>query len=165
MISGNFGRNFTNPRETRAFAHAKLVELTDGETSANNAREAVMAAIGTKAGEQSGFETRMRNIQLADVASRILFIDWTGGFTERPAYGGYIIPTTEVAELWEDRHTRAVQGRSSTFHRAYNAIHEQRYATATIRLPSTIEHPPEWGKSYDLNNLPLEADISIDARS
>lgn len=51
----NFGPNSTNPREIRAYAHAKIKQFKDGDASYSEAFEAAHAASGGSKGERSHF--------------------------------------------------------------------------------------------------------------
>lgn len=70
MNNNNFGPNSTNPRQRRAFAHAKIKRFKDGEASYGEAFEAAHAASSGSKGERSNFGRSLGSVVVDAYAQR-----------------------------------------------------------------------------------------------
>lgn len=89
-----FGPESNNPRERRAYAHAKLSQLKQGEATYEEAFEAVKAASHNRKGQASGFAESLGK-------TAVVLVDWGATGFQRPGiihhnFGGYLMPREET---------------------------------------------------------------------
>lgn len=157
----SFEQDSPNPRIRRSFAHAQLGNFRAGNVPFEVASAAVEAASHTRKGQGSHFEEALSNAGMEKLAADkevILFVDWTGGHIDRPAFGGYMVPR-EQAQGWEQKHSAAVAAPSDArgTYEAYNRIHGHEYTTVVLTTTSDQEAGFQWGKAYDLAENPANA--------
>lgn len=70
MNNNNFGPESTNPRNRRAFAHAKVSQYKSGEATYGEAFEAAHKASTTRKGEASGFGRALGGVMVDAYAQR-----------------------------------------------------------------------------------------------
>lgn len=97
-----FGPESTNPRERRAYAHAKLARLKKGEATYGEAADAVLNAIHTTKGKASGFAESLGK-------SAVLLVDCAGdGDGSYVWVKGYPMSAEEAAKWSADAHNDGV---------------------------------------------------------
>ncbi len=69
-MNNNFGPESTNPRNRRAFAHAKISQYKSGEATYGEAFEAAHKASPTRKGEVSGFGRALGGVMVDAYAQR-----------------------------------------------------------------------------------------------
>ena len=85
-----FGPNSNNPRERRAYAHAKLVQLRHGQASYTDTYAAIEAASQNRKGRTSGFKESLGN-------TAVVLVNWNMASSPRPGithynFGGFVMP-------------------------------------------------------------------------
>jgi hypothetical protein len=94
-----FGPNSNNPRERRAYAHAKLVQLKHGEASYAETYAAIEAASQNRKGRTSGFKESLGN-------TAVVLVNWSMVSSPRPGivhynFGGFVMPREETTRWTE----------------------------------------------------------------
>lgn len=89
-----FGPESSNPRERRAYAHAKLSQLKQGETTYEEAFDAVKTASHKRKGQASGFAESLGK-------TAVVLVDRGAIGFQRPGivhhnFGGYLMPREET---------------------------------------------------------------------
>ncbi len=86
----SFNSDPTNPRATRAFAHAAIERYSQGEISYSEAFEVIKAASATKKGSLSGYPESLGK-------HAVVLVEWSVGTDEgegiiKSRFGGWVMP-------------------------------------------------------------------------
>lgn len=155
-MRSEFGPDSTNPRMRRAFAHTQLVNFRKGIATFKETREAIDSAQYTKKGQGSGFEfAAVKAVAEKSEGETVVFLDWTGGTTDTPRFGGYLMSKVDGA-LWEQNHRAAVVHHE--FER-YNAIFDAGYPQVWLATTPDQKDNFVWGTAYPLDTNPAKAHV------
>lgn len=159
-----FGPESKNPRERRAYAHTKLLQLRQCQATYEDTFEAVWAATHNRKGRASGFAESLGKIA-------VVLVDWSVGGVPRPDivhhnFGGYLMPREET-DYWTDLR-QASDPRYHEIHSYPMARFTRMFQAGSSRLedvfpqPGAVLNPAEFADVTPL--IAFDNDAAVAAR-